>query len=338
MLRRFVCIMLLVMFGTVPVLAQEASTNQTIADILQSDERLSTLWRAIDAQELGAALATEGPFTLLAPTNDAFGALIVDSALSLDELLSEPGLSSILLDHIVSERVTQDAIRADAPVSFDTLGGSSVSFRLTERGIAVNDVAVVTETGIPAANGVIHIIDTVLLPDQITDTEAIQGVLQLPTDPDIMAQVPVIETTDSAASLNLYETLERDGRFSLLLTALNDAGLSDMLTDENSSITLFAPTDTAINRLANTFNMTADELLHSRGFHRLLPYHIVSESVTGADLAAADALPTLHGAPISVSRAVDERRLNGTGTILVADIAARNGTIYIIDTVLLPPD
>lgn len=338
MLRRFVCIMLLVMFGTVSALAQEASTDQTIADILQSDDRLSTLWRAIDAQDLGAALATDGPFTLLAPSNDAFAALIVDSGLSIDELLSEPGLSSILLDHIVSERVTQDAIRSDAPVSFDTLGGSSVSFRLTERGIAVNDVAVVTETSIPAANGVIHIIDTVLLPDQITDTTAIQGVLRLPTDPDIMAQVPVIEPTDSTASLTLYELLENDGRFTLLLDAVNDAGLSDMLTDDSSGITLFAPTDAAFNRLANTFNMTADKLRHSPGFDRLLQYHMVSETITSADLTDTDSLPTVHGAPIIVSQGQNGLRLNSVATITDADISALNGTIHVIDTVLLPSD
>jgi uncharacterized surface protein with fasciclin (FAS1) repeats len=157
--------------------AEEESTDDeaaaeepgTIVDIAASDENFSTLVAAVDAAGLVETLSGEGPFTVFAPTNDAFDALpegVLD-ALLLPE--NEAVLTSILTYHVVAGEVTSDQI-TDGDVA--TVEGQNVTLS-TEGGVTVND-ANVTTADIDASNGVIHVIDAVLLPPDV-DPAALVG-------------------------------------------------------------------------------------------------------------------------------------------------------------------
>jgi uncharacterized surface protein with fasciclin (FAS1) repeats len=157
--------------------AEEESTDDeaaaeepgTIVDIAASDESFSTLVAAVDAAGLVETLSGEGPFTVFAPTNDAFDALpegVLD-ALLLPE--NEAVLTSILTYHVVAGEVTSDQI-TDGDVA--TVEGQNVTLS-TEGGVTVYD-ANVTTADIDASNGVIHVIDAVLLPPDV-DPAALVG-------------------------------------------------------------------------------------------------------------------------------------------------------------------
>ncbi|MFO7539013.1 MAG: fasciclin domain-containing protein [Chloroflexota bacterium] len=140
----------------------EAEELQTIAEIAAADENFSTLVAALDAAGLVETFAGEGEFTVFAPTNDAFAALPEGT---VEALLEDPegDLTNILLYHVV-----EGAVLAETVVTLDTattLLGEDVTITVTEDGrVLLNDTVEVIITDIIASNGVIHVIDAVLLP------------------------------------------------------------------------------------------------------------------------------------------------------------------------------
>jgi uncharacterized surface protein with fasciclin (FAS1) repeats len=134
-----------------------------IVETAASDERLSTLVSAIQAAGLADVLASDeaGPFTVFAPTNEAFAKLPEGT---LETLLSEEGLvtlKSILTYHVVKDRVP--AVRVVGADSLATLQGESINVRVSDAGVTINE-ANVTATDVHCSNGLIHVIDTVLIP------------------------------------------------------------------------------------------------------------------------------------------------------------------------------
>ena len=132
---------------------------QTIVDIAVADGRFTTLVAAVQAAGLVETLQGEGPFTVFAPTDDAFAKL---PAGTVDALLADiPALTDILLYHVVSGKVmAADVVNLD---SATTVQGSDVAIKVDMGKVYVNDAQVII-TDIVAANGVIHVIDTVLVP------------------------------------------------------------------------------------------------------------------------------------------------------------------------------
>ena len=121
----------------------------------------TTLLAAVEAAGLAETLAGDGPFTVLAPTDDAFDAL---PAGTVEALLADPdALANILLYHVIAGEFPEAQI--EDLMSATTLQGTSVSIELTGTGLRVND-ANVMQTDVAASNGVIHVIDKVLLPPQ----------------------------------------------------------------------------------------------------------------------------------------------------------------------------
>ena len=120
----------------------------------------NTLVAAVTAADLGGALSGEGPFTVFAPTDDAFAAL---PAGTIDALLADPSgdLTQILLYHVLSGKVMAEAV-ADG-LEVETLQGSNVMFTIVDGKPMINGAMIVT-TDIEASNGVIHVIDAVILP------------------------------------------------------------------------------------------------------------------------------------------------------------------------------
>lgn len=149
-------------------LAQD--TPATVVDFVTSNEDLSTLAQALEAAGLVETLSGEGPFTVFAPTNEAFEALPEGE---LDRLLANPEeLAGVLSYHVVAERVNSETVAEfsddSAPQqSFDTLQGESLNLAPRENSdepLYVNDEAALVEADIEAGNGVVHLINTVLLP------------------------------------------------------------------------------------------------------------------------------------------------------------------------------
>jgi uncharacterized surface protein with fasciclin (FAS1) repeats len=135
-----------------------------IVDTAVADGRFTTLAAALTAADLVETLKGEGPFTVFAPTDDAFAALPAGTVESL--LLPEnlETLKSILLYHVVSGKVM--AADVGTLESAETVGGSPISIKVEDGKVYLNETVQVIITDVEASNGVIHVIDGVLLPPQ----------------------------------------------------------------------------------------------------------------------------------------------------------------------------
>lgn len=137
----------------------EAMNTKTIVDIASADSNFSTLVTAIKAAGLAETLSGEGPYTVFAPTNEAFAKLPEGTVESL--LQDKEKLAGILTYHVVPGKVlSADVLNL---TSATTVQGQNVSITVENNKVMIND-ATVTKTDIEASNGVIHVIDTVLMP------------------------------------------------------------------------------------------------------------------------------------------------------------------------------
>jgi uncharacterized surface protein with fasciclin (FAS1) repeats len=139
----------------------------TVLQMAQSNPTFSVLVEAVVAADLAGALSGAGPFTVFAPTNDAFSAVLAELSITKDQLLANPGLAGILTYHVVSGDVRAADVVAlqPKPAAVTTLQGSSFS---VDANLAITDgnarTATLVATDVIASNGVIHVIDKVLLP------------------------------------------------------------------------------------------------------------------------------------------------------------------------------
>jgi uncharacterized surface protein with fasciclin (FAS1) repeats len=161
-MRSLLILGLLLVVG--PALAQEdpAPTDEpvaaeTILDVLEADGRFTVLLGALQSTNLVETLSGAGPFTLFAPTDEAF-ASVPEGTL---DVLTPEQLQAVLLYHVVGGGV--DAATAAAAGEAPTAGGGALVFTASDTGLRVNEAAV-TEADLAAANGVVHVIDAVLLP------------------------------------------------------------------------------------------------------------------------------------------------------------------------------
>lgn len=146
----------------------------TIVDVASSDDNFSTLVTAVTASGLGTVLADEGPYTVFAPTNDAFAKLPEGTLESLTTEETDQ-LSNILQYHVVEGRV--DAATLTAAIeqagaegyTINTLGGGTLTAMVENGSVMLTDAAgntaSVTATDVEASNGIVHVIDTVLMPE-----------------------------------------------------------------------------------------------------------------------------------------------------------------------------
>lgn len=144
-----------------PPAEEPAEPAPTIVDIAVGDDRFETLVAALQAADLVETLQGDGPFTVFAPTDDAFAKLPEGT---VDALLKDiPTLTNILLYHVVSGNVmAADVVKLDAAT---TVQGEAVSITVDGETVRINDAQVII-ADIQASNGTIHVIDTVLLPPQ----------------------------------------------------------------------------------------------------------------------------------------------------------------------------
>jgi len=278
-----------------------------IVDTAIADGRFTTLVAAVQAAELVDTLKGEGPFTVFAPTDDAFAAL---PAGTVDELVkpeNKQKLTDILLYHVVSGSVM--AADVTALTSAATVLGKDVAVKVDMGSVYINEAKVII-TDIATSNGVIHVIDAVLLP---------------PSDDAMMEEKNTI--VDIAVA---------DGRFTTLVAAVTAADLVETLSGEGP-FTVFAPTDDAFAALPAG---TLDSLLLPENKQQLtdiLLYHVVSGKVMAADVVTLTSAPTVLGKDVTVTVKDGKVFLNDTVQVIITDIEASNGVIHVIDAVLLPP-
>lgn len=144
-----------------PAMTQD---SLTIVDIAVSDARFTTLVTALDSTDLVSSLSEDGPFTVFAPTNEAFEALPDGALEDLIGAEDKSELESILLYHVV-EGSTMSGDLEDGTQTVETLQGGELEIEVSDEGVMVGDAQVV-EADIEAANGVIHVIDGVLMPPE----------------------------------------------------------------------------------------------------------------------------------------------------------------------------
>jgi len=142
----------------------EPAVPATVVDVALSNSDFSILVAALQKADLVGALQGEGPFTVFAPTNAAFEKLLAALNISASDLLNQPDLAKVLLYHVVSGKVMSTDLSNGLEAA--TLNGEKVKFDLSS-GVKVNQSGV-TAADIEAGNGVIHVIDTVLVPQNFT--------------------------------------------------------------------------------------------------------------------------------------------------------------------------
>lgn len=285
------------------VLLPPAPVSNTVVDIIVNSEDHTVLEAAVLAADLAGALSAEGPFTVFAPTDAAFTALMEALEVSAEELLAFEGLTDVLLYHVVGAQ----ALAADLTdgQEITTLLDQDVTITINGMGVFVNE-AMVTVADIIADNGVVHVIDAVLLPELDENL------------PETVVDIIVASEVHT-----------------LLEAAVVAAGLVDALSGEGP-FTVFAPTDDAIVALTEALSITAEELLALPNLGEILQYHVVAADAFAEDLSDGQLLTTLLGQDVTVSIS-DAGVMINDAMVIVADLEAENGVVHVIDAVLLPP-
>ena len=274
-----------------PVAEEPMEESMDIVDTAIADGRFTTLVAAVQAAGLEDALRGEEPLTVFAPTDDAFAALPEGT---VEALLNDiPALTDILLFHVVEgEVMAADVVMLDTAQS---LQGQYIDIAVEGDSVMI-DGAEVLITDIETANGVIHVIDSVILP----------------------------ETRD------IVDIAVEDGRFSTLVAAVQAAGLEDALRGDGP-LTVFAPTDDAFAALPEG---TVEALLNDiPALTDILLYHVADGRYMASDVVALDMVPTLQGQYLDVS---EGSVMLDNAQIIITDIEAANGVIHVLDAVMLP--
>lgn len=311
-MKKFLSILLaLVLVISVPVFAAEKS----IVEIATGSEDFSILVAALQKADLVEALQGEGPFTVFAPTNAAFTKLLGELDITADQLLAHPQLADVLLYHVVSGKVMSTDLSNGLEAA--TLKGDKVKVDLTD-GVKINKSNVVT-ADVEATNGVIHIIDTVLVPE---DFKLVQEPVKEPI------KEPIKEMPNTVVDIALANE-----DFSILVAALQKADLVGALQGEGP-FTVFAPTNAAFEGLLKALDISASDLLNQPELAKVLTYHVVSGKVMSTDLTDGLEAATLNGEKVKFDLASGVK-VSGSN-VSAADIEAGNGVIHVIDSVLVP--
>jgi len=322
--------------------AQSAATPSlqgqggTIATILAARPQFATLNRTVAAVALTNELTTGvTAYTLFAPTEDAFAAL---PAATLDTLFANPGLlTSVLQNHLLIEEVSSaDLVRLGGVL---TAFGETLPITLTADGVVQVSNATVVEADIDATNGVIHAIDTVLLPANliITATNATATGVANATAPVTVTQAVTTGQiiTTIATNATLADIVSGTEELTLLETALGAAGLLQVL-QLPGELTLFAPTNAAFaalpdDQLQTLLNTTSD-------LAEVMQYHLVADTALAADLTRLGQALSTSSQLLTITVAADGTVQVNDAQIVQADIVATNGVIHVVDAVLLPSE
>jgi transforming growth factor-beta-induced protein len=281
---------------------QGQPTQKSIVEIATSDANFSILVDALSKADLVNALSGDGPFTVFAPTNDAFEMLFDKLNVNGIEDLSAEALTPILLYHVVGAK----AMSSDLSTGYyETLSAATpddkgmVIYAMVNNGVMINNSVNVVTADIEASNGVIHVIDEVILPPTVVDI-AIQN-----------------------------------ENFSTLVAAVVKAGLVEALSAEGP-YTVFAPTNDAFDSAFTALGISGLDDLTAEALTPILLYHVVPDNVLASEVSAG-MVPTLNTeSSITISVSDAGVVLDGTAKVVATDVQGSNGVIHAIDGVILP--
>ena len=278
--------------------------QRNIVEVAQNTPELSILVEAVVVAGLAPALST-GTLTVFAPTNAAFAALLTELGVTKEALLAnKPLLTAVLTYHVLGSTV----VRADVPLGKAITPLSGGFFKIENAGgLKVTDgrnrVTNITTTDIQASNGVVHLVDRVLLP----------------ADKDIVATASALPD------------------FSILVEAVAAAGLVGTLQGAGP-FTVFAPTNAAFAALLMELGVTKEALLADKALlTTVLTYHVIPARVLKAEVPLNTPITTVQGQTLTVnaSLVITDQRMRQSN-IVVADVFTSNGVIHAVDKVILP--
>lgn len=287
----------------------EAMPTKNIVEIAMETPSLSTLVTAITTADLVNALIAPGPYTVFAPSNAAFEKL--DEGV-LDILIANPSvLAEVLQYHVVSGKVLSSSLSNGSVATL--LSGKSISVTVSGGMVTLNGSSKVTTADVEATNGVVHIIDEVLLPEGF--------VL-----PDPAPTKSIVEIASETPSLSIL--VDALTMFPDLVSALGSAG----------SYTVFAPTNDAFTALLGVIGQSSLSDIPESVIERLLKYHVISGAgLMSTDLSDGQMAATILSADdkITVGIAGSSVTINGAAVSL-PDVKATNGIVHVVDAVLVP--
>lgn len=276
-----------------------------IVELAKATPSLSILVEAVVAADLATTLSGAGPFTVFAPNNDAFVALLGELGVSKDALLRDKALlTTVLTYHVLGAKVE----RASIPLGKTITSLQKSVFKIdAPAGVLTitdgrNRKSKILATDVQASNGVVHIIDKVILPANKTIVETAQSV------PDFSILV------EAVIAANLATTLSGAGPF-----------------------TVFAPTNAAFAAALTELGITKAALFANVPLlTKVLTYHVVGARVLKAEIPATP-IATVQGETFTINSAFvltdqRDRKTNITAT----DVFASNGVIHTVDRVILP--
>ena len=272
--------------------------EKNIVDTAVEAGKFKTLAAALGAAGLVDAVKGPGPFTVFAPSDEAFAKLPKGTVETLLKPENKEKLKAILTYHVVPGKVmAKDVLGVKGAKS---LNGQRIDVKV-DGGKVMVDGAQVVATDIACTNGVIHVIDSVILPSE--------------------DNIPTVAT--------------KAGKFNTLLAAAKAAGLVDALSGDKP-LTVFAPTDDAFAKLPKDTVATLLKPENKDKLKAILLFHVVEGRVYSEDALAAKSAATLQGSTVEITVKDGAAYVNGA-KILATDVDASNGVIHIIDSVILPP-
>ena len=279
--------------------------SSTLA-VAQGDARFSILVEAVNAAGLADTLAGPGPLTVFAPTNDAFAALLTELGVTKDALLAnKPLLTAVLTYHVLPAEVERAQVPLGQPVT--TVQGGIFKVDAVGQNLVITDgrnrTATITATDVQAGNGVVHVIDRVILP----------------------------------ADKTIVQTAQALPQFSILVEAVVAADLAGALSG-SGPFTVFAPTNDAFAALLAELGVSKDALLADKALlTQVLTYHVVPARVLKAQVPVGTPITSLQGQTFTIDAtlAITDQRGRKAG-IAATDVLASNGVIHVIDKVILP--
>ncbi len=272
--------------------------EKNIVDTAVEAGKFKTLAAALGAAGLVDAVKGPGPFTVFAPSDEAFAKLPKGTVETLLKPENKDKLKAILTYHVVPGKVmAKDVLGVKGAKS---LNGQRIDVKV-DGGKVMVDGAQVVATDIACTNGVIHVIDSVILPSE--------------------DNIPTVAT--------------KAGKFNTLLAAAKAAGLVEALSGDKA-LTVFAPTDDAFAKLPKDTVATLLKPENKDKLKSILLFHVVEGRVYSEDALAAKSAATLQGSKVEITVKDGAAYVNGA-KILATDVDASNGVIHIIDSVILPP-
>lgn len=271
--------------------------DSTIAATAAATADLSTLTAALAEVGLVSTLDGDGPFTVFAPLNGAFSGLGADVVAGLLADANADLLSRVLTLHVVAGAAVPSSELSDGD-TFTTVEGGELTIGVSGGSVTVNGVDVVT-ADVEATNGIVHIIDEVLVP----------------------------------SDLDIYETAVLTEGTTTLATAVSAADLAATLQG-TGPFTVFAPVDDAFAALGTDRLDVLLDPVNRALLQKVLTYHVIAGDVRAADLTDGGTATTVEGSDLTFDLGDPmDPKVNGV-SIVATDVVAENGVIHLIDGVL----